>query len=322
MTQSIERKRLPPIVPKKNPQLAHRNSSQSTTTILIGNIKPRVDNEETENKPDDARYEATMKSLVDSITLNTEYDVAKPSKHEPKIIKFDDVAKRVVRTDIHIPHRLHMNTEPEMKPKPKPVLKPKPSLKPKPELTMKQHLQSKPKPEVKPKPALKPKPHTDTDTDTDTFKGTFKGTINPKDDDIPPFLRETLQKRLQLQKSFTTSSSSSPVLQSRNSSRDIHSFPASIPAPIALPGMAKPGASYAPRKSHSVNVAQLSNKPFQPLTHPTKRRAKGPKRKLPQSISTDSSSTSTRSSSITSLAIHKHTVSKPPVPPKKPQLCK
>jgi hypothetical protein len=243
----IERKKVPPIVPKKKPELKLTNSKD---TIILPNLKPR--NEES-IKPKSLKNQS-LNEIIDSVYhSNSKYEVTKPNKHEPKVLTLDEIMKPKIRSDIVINQKLS--------PLPPPI---------------------------KQKPIIEK-------------KSLF--------DNTPEFLKETMQKRLQL----TQSNLYSDSIQQR----------------IPLPGLVQRANSFPENSTidFTPNKLTKSKTTPTPLIHPNKIRSKGPKRRLPTKVVSSSSSSSTSNVTPTvplssnpiphqSIIIKK----KPPVPPKKKAL--
>lgn len=249
---TIEKKKVPPIVPMKKPGLKS-SKIDDENQIILPNLKAR------EEPPQEYyhRNHQNMNTLIDQISLNTEFSVPKQRKHEPKVLKLDDVLKPVIRNDIKINHTPIIQQTKKQPPivKPKPVMRPKPVPKPK--------LNSSPKPNQHAEPVQ-------------------------RFDNTPDFLKETMQRRLQLSNAIPL-----PGLVTKSQTTSPYK---TLQVPSAL------------KKSHTMPA--FSAKFPEPLVHPNKRRSKGPRRRLPTQVSQDSS----QNTSNIDISTQKK---KPPVPPKK-----
>lgn len=316
MTQP-ERKKVPPIVPKKKKSLYDLNS-QSTDkkkvssipnndTIIIPHLIARKDNNDIvpQNKPH-VKSKIDEK-LVESLLLDTSFTVPQPKKNEPKPITLDSIMKNSKRTDIKIGAGSFNHIKVVETP-----------LEKKLETTLQVHHKKAPPPPpppTKPKPLLKP---------SQLSKTSNPNSKSNRLDNTPEFLKQTMQKRLQFANTPSTgpfdggiplpglaSSNSFSTYHKPTSTRTATSFHRSIQS-----------SPFTPQKSRTIDNSSLDNRP-KTLTHPNKTRAKGPKRRLPKSISETSSVTPSRTTSVSSsissalseppLRLHKNP---PPVPKK------
>lgn len=327
MTQT-EKKRLPPIVPKKKTSLYNLksnviSSNYENDTIVIANLKPREDNEDllnNKNNNNDHNHNNTLEKLVDSISLDTKYEVTNRKKNEPKAITFESIMKPVIRNDIKLHGHNHLKSVET--PLEKKLLFE--------ELKNDSKLvKSKPIP-----PPIKPKPKINLKNDSIKYNNNINYSYNNHNntnrftkinnqpniqvDNTPDFLKDTIQKRLQLSKSNTLNGG------------------------IPLPGLADLSQANKinnstkfnqPFKSHTIDnsILESNSNKTRNLTHPNKNRVKGPKRRLPTEISSSTppsrsstssmssfSATNTSSTSLPNISFTpiKHKI--PPPVPKKP----
>ena len=333
---SPERRKVPPIVPKKKPSLASlRNEPiaaaearpDADNTIFLPRLRAREEPVATA-KSTPPQAQPSLEKLVQELRLDTEYVVAQPRKNEPQAITFDSLMQPTVRNDIRIGGRHHQlkayetplerrlrlqQQQPETSPSPPPAARSKPHppplpLKPKPQVAQLQHIRSKPT--IKHKPVLLANMSSSSSPPQKSV---------PAVDNTPVFLREAIQKRLQMAQgvplpgmvhlSAGSTSYTSPSRSFRTTTTTTSSA-ASHPASRTL-------CHSSPHRSHTIDNASLEKR-GRPLVHPNKRRAKGPKRRLPTTLSASSSGSGSGSGSLSASPPPLRPKHKSPPPIRKP----
>lgn len=318
---TIERKKVPPIVPKKNRELSLRGDKNGSETlhlsIPVGPITPRIQDRETTEKE-------TLERLVEEISLNSEYELPRRHRNEPKVIKFDYIMasnrvpaiKPTKHASTSINTITNTTTKPKPQPKPKPVLESllqqeSPDIYPKQNATPQDTLwlNLKPKPLVKPKPPVKTKPEIKPSFHCIQHPLSKTCVVPPQtrtEKETPAFLHNVLQQHIDLQ------SKSAPLQM------------------VPLPGLATSAVFPIPAKpsqrAHTVDNSSLgvTRGSGKKLTHPNKTRSRGPRRRLPKSVSTSegdktSANAPTYAAKCTETPLLSQPLGKkkPPVPPKK-----
>lgn len=270
-----QKKRIPPIVPKKKQSLQSLRPIEKVVprdTIEIAHLTARKEEHIiTTNTNANTNEEASIEQLVGSISLKSNFHVSPPKKNEPKAITFDSIMKPTRRTDIKLGNNNHIKTIETPLEKHMMLEELKNDLK---------FVSSKPIP-----PPVKPKPKIKIDFNS---KPRAEYKKQSEIDNTPEFLKDTIQKRIQLANSGNGANGA-------------------IIGGIPLPGLARfpqkinttlETSNYHPQihKSHTLDNSNLEKR-TQTLTHPNKRRAKGPKRRLPTDISTSQPSSSLASAS-------------------------
>lgn len=297
-----ERRKVPPLVPKKKPSLAslrnepavHAEARADTdNTIVLPRLRAREEPvapaSSTQTPPP---AEPSLEKLVEELRLDTEHVVARPRRNEPQAVTFDSLMQPAVRSDICIGGRRHQlkayetplerrlrlqQQQKEQETSTPPVAhsgphRPPLPLKPKPQVAQAQHTRSKPA--VKPKPALLAKTTATTSSPP------------PATDNTPAFLREAIQKRLQMAQGVPLPGMVRLLGKSPSYGSPPRSFRKTATNTLSStlhPAAGDPGFP-SPNRSHTIDNASLEKR-GRLLVHPNKRRAKGPRRRLPTTLS-------------------------------------